>query len=262
MIQKNGVVIRILEDWEKTAPPKHSNQWKANRSAMELARAWLPCVSPCFPQEVAQVLANHAEFGLIQQWTAEPEAKFSFDGLGGEPRNSDLAVEAVDQYGRFLIAVEGKADEPFGDTVGGTLASALERQLKDERSKGITRVQLLVRALFEERHAEEPSLNHIRYQLMTACAGAMCEGERRRVGRVVLLIHEFSTELTHDGKHELNARDLDNFVVRLTRGVVKSVEVGLLYGPFSLPGDPLFSNNTKLFIGKAARYLRKPANLS
>lgn len=257
MIQKNGSLIRTLEEWQKIAPPRHPNQWKSGRSAMELARAWLPCVSPCLPPEVAQVLASHAEFGLIQQWAAEPEAKLVFDGLGGEPRNSDLAVEAVDQHGPFLIAVEGKADEPFGELVGDTLASALERHLKNERSKGIARVQLLARALFGERHDDEPSLKHIRYQLMTACAGAVCEAERRQMGRVVLLIHEFYTELTSDDKHGLNATDLDNFVSRLTRGGVKSVQAGHLYGPISLPGKPLFSDKTQFFIGKANQNLRE-----
>ncbi|GAB1723009.1 MAG: hypothetical protein NTNFB01_19050 [Nitrospira sp.] len=75
--------------------------------------------------------------------------------------------------------------------------------------------------------------------------------------RAVLLIHEFVTDKTLDEKHEQNARDLTHFVARLSHGAVKSVQAEYLYGPFTVPGAPLFSKKVDLFVGKATRNLRR-----
>jgi hypothetical protein len=92
---------------------------------------------------------------------------------------------------------------------------------------------------------------------MTACAGAICEAERRSADRAILLIHEFWTNRSVDKRHEANAKDLNNFVSRLSQGALKYVEPGHLYGPFLLPGSPLFSQQTQFFIGKAIRNVRE-----
>ena len=40
-IPKDGIEIRELDDWHDRAGPKRTDQWVANRIAMEAARAWL-----------------------------------------------------------------------------------------------------------------------------------------------------------------------------------------------------------------------------
>ncbi len=257
-IIKNGIEIRSLEDWELRAGPKSYDQWVDDRSAKELARAWLGLDGSEFPVEVQKTLASHAAFSSVREWVAEPEAKLSFDSFPGEPRNSDLVVYAKDTFGEFLVAVEAKADEPFGETVPDALASALERYVQNSRSNGVTRIQQLAAALLGPRLKNEPSLRDIRYQLLTATAGALCKAEKREgLERAVLLIHEFVTDKTADEKHDENARDLNHFVARLSHGAVTSVQSEYLYGPFTVPGPPLLSANVKLFVGKATRVLRR-----
>lgn len=256
-IIKNGIEICSLEDWELRAGPKSQNQWVDGRSAKEVARAWLGLNGSEFPVEVQKTMNSHAAFASVHEWVAEPEAKLSFDSLPGEPRNSDLVVYAKDAFGEFLVAVEAKADEPFGETLPDALASALERYVQNTRSNGVTRIQQLAVALLGPRQKGEPALNDIRYQLLTATAGALCDAERRGLDRAVLLIHEFVTDKTSDEKHDVNARDLSSFVARLSHGAVTSVQPGYLYGPFTVPGAPLLSTKVNLFIGKAIRVLRK-----
>jgi hypothetical protein len=152
--------------------------------------------------------------------------------------------------------VEAKADETFGETVADGLAAAVERCVENDKSNGVIRIQQLVAALLGLRNKRETPLKKIRYQLLTACVGALCEAERRRLDRAVLLVHEFVTNETVGRKHDANAKDLDQFVSRLSHGEVKSVEVGHLYGPFTVPGEPLLSTKARLFIGKARRDLR------
>lgn len=260
VIAKGGVEIRSLDDWQRLAPPKRPEHWKDGRSAKEAARAWLGGDGVYLPQEVADMLATHPEFGRVSRWKAEPEAKLRFDNYGGEPRNTDLIVYAQDIHGPFLVAVEAKADEKFSETVSEALVAALERYLKNDRSNGVARIQGLAQAILGARNRGDPPINGLRYQLLTACAGALCEAERRRYSRAITLVHEFITDQTNDEYHRRNAADLGLFVRRLSHGAVANVEPAQIHGPFAVPGAPLLAGGAflpQLFVAKVSRNLRK-----
>lgn len=257
-VSKNGRVIRTLDEWREFAPPKSSNHWNPGRSAMEAARSWLAVSSPELPTGVAAALSSHPAFGTVVSWCAEPEVRTLFDQLRGEPRNTDLLVQARDDRGDFLLAVEAKADEPFGKTVAETLAAAVERRLDNPRSRGIERIEYLAMALLGPRRKGELPLGQIRYQLLTAVAGAVGAAVRNGGQRVVLLVHEFRTRKTTDEKHVANARDLNAFVHRLSHGAVQRIDAGTIHGPFEIPGDVLFDTVPPLFIGKVTCELRTP----
>jgi hypothetical protein len=255
-ISKGGIPLTTLTAWETHAGPKSPNQWVDGRSAKEAARAWLESGGTKLPEEVSSALINHKAFGPVQSWQAEPEAKLSFDSFAGGPRNSDLVVYAQDSHGPFLIAVEAKADEPFGKTVAETLAAAVDRYLENNRSNGVARTEQLAAALLGPRQSGDPLLKDIRYQLLTACAGALCEAQRRGYSRALMLVQEFVTVKTSDDKHSCNGADLDTFVKRLSHGSVSAVRPGGIYGPFTVPGAPLLSPGVALFVGKVSRNLR------
>ena len=124
------------------------------------------------------------------------------------------------------------------------------------------RVEQLATALFGSRQAGDPALKNIRYQLLTACAGALRVAESRDCARALMLIHEFVTIETRDEKHAGNADDLDTFVRRLSHGSVTSVGSGIIRGPFSVPGAPLLTASVSLYIAKVSRQLRETAPTS
>jgi hypothetical protein len=186
-IVKNGSSILTLEDWERLAPPKSRIHWKDGRSAKETARAWLGLPDSQFPVEVTRTLSTSTAFGQFQEWDAEPEAKLYFDNFAGEPRNSDLLIQARDTHGSFLIAVEAKADETFGETIANALSVAVERYVENDKSNGVIRIQHLAAALLGPRNKYEPPLNKIRYQLLTACAGVLCEAAEKERGQATFL---------------------------------------------------------------------------
>jgi hypothetical protein len=255
-LEKSGIEIPDLKAWKRLAPPKSDSQWIDGRSAKEVARCWLAAQPDGLPPEIAEALLAHRDFGPISAWTAEPEAKLRFDSFAGEPRNSDLAVICEDSQGSYLLAVEAKADEPYGETVGSSLASALERRLANERSNGIERITNLAQGLLGERRKGESGVGSLRYQLLTACAGALCEASRLGFDRAVMMVQEFVTDRSDDRKHQENAADLDHFVARLSHLVVRRVKTGELHGPFSVPGTPLLENSPRLYIGKVSSNLR------
>lgn len=256
-ISKDGIPITDLALWGKHGGPKRPSQWIAGRSAMELARAWLASAHEGrLPAEIDEIISAHPAFGPVLEWKAEPEVKLHFDSFRGEPRNTDLLVHARDRHGEFVIAVEGKADEPFGETVSDALGAALERQVSSEgRSMGIRRIEQLVAALFRTRRTGDAEIPSLRYQLLTATAGALsCATEK--ITRVMLLIHEFETSKTSDEKHRLNAADLDQFLSRLSQGTVTSIVDRQIVGPLRVPGEPLFTGRIDLYVGKVVRRLR------
>lgn len=255
-IQKGEHIITSLFDWETYAGPKSKSHWVDGRSAKEVARAWLAS-GPELPHEVLAALAAHPRFGAVVEWLAEPEAKLRFDNFPGEPRNSDLAIHVRDLAGRYLIAVEAKADESYGETVAETIAAAKARLQNNPRSNGLKRVQQLTDALFGPNAPGGAGILDLRYQLLTASAGSLCEAVRKRYSRAVLLIHEFVTVKTKDEYHVRNTHDLLKFMNALRPGTTSDITAGKLYGPFTIPGGRLLNVQPEFYIGKVTRDLRR-----
>lgn len=65
----------------------------------------------------------------------------------------------------------------------------------------------------------------------------------------MLLVQEFVTRRTSAEKHRANARDLDRFIARLSRGAIPRIVPVQLYGPVT--EAPLIECAPPLFIGKA-----------
>ncbi|MDP2261652.1 MAG: hypothetical protein Q8K24_00680 [Hydrogenophaga sp.] len=254
-ITKGNHIITGLSDWQAHAGPKSKGHWVDDRSAKEVARAWLASGQQ-LPAEVCAALAGHPRFGAVLEWQAEPEAKLRFDDFAGEPRNSDLAVHVRDAVGSYLIAIEAKADESYGATIAQTLAAARKRLDANPRSNGLNRVRQLHEALLGVPVAQAAECAGLRYQLLTAAAGALCDGERRAYARTVLLIQEFVTKKTDDANHARNTHDLLNFMNALHPGTASEVQPGRLYGPFEVPGGKLLKKPPELYIGKVTRNLR------
>jgi len=259
MLTKNGVPISSLGDWYRVAPPKRAYQWQDNFSAKETARAWL-AATPDLPPEIQTLLESHSEFGVPLHWNAEPEVRIRFDAFAGEPRNTDLLVLATDSHSKYVIAVEAKALESFGRRVASELKTASAPALLKRGSNRLKRIDQLVLALFAPRPNETGSFESLRYQLLTATAGALRAAIDHECSRAVLLIQEFVPFDPHgmSGKSlARNAADLDAFVQRLTHASISKISVGQLEGPIRVGGAQLFQPVPDLYIGKVSRDIGK-----
>ena len=255
-IESGDHVITTLDEWERWAPPKAREHWKAERSAYELARAWCGAGSPAVPEVVKEILDSRPETRGLAVEIAYPERRIPFDSLKGEPCNGDLAFVGNAGAGRVAVLVEAKADEPFGDTVGVKLLAGLEAVAANPTSGAIKRIDSLVAALFHERRPGAPRIDALRYQLLTATAGAIAFAESQQADTAVLLIHEFKTEATADAKHAQNAADLEAFLFRLC-GEAVGAQSNRVIGPIVVPGKPLFTGERKIFIGKITTNRRR-----
>ncbi len=248
-VEKNGIPITSLREWEQLAPPKRDGQWVEGRSAFELANAWCLAGSPQVPSDLRALLDTCA---LTQQLVIEkvtPEHHIPFDSHGGEPRNADLALVGNTSRSRVAVTVEAKADEPFGATVLDSIGDALERRIESTASQGVQRAVDLVQSLFYPRTRGLSKVGALRYQLLTAVAGTLAYAADVGASVAVFVVHEFVTNKTKDDRHRRNAEDYWAFIQRLA-GKAMSRDDSVLLGPFNLPGTPLFARGTDVFIGK------------
>jgi hypothetical protein len=131
--------------------------------------------------------------------------------------------------------------------------AALERLLVNPRTGGIARLLELAQSIFSPRELGTSAVSDLRYQLLTAVAGTLAHAIALKTDRAVFVVHEFHTAKTSLRKLGENAKDLDRFVARLSRGSVQGLAPGVLAGPFVIPGEPLFPQQVKLYLGKAVR---------
>jgi hypothetical protein len=154
-------------------------QWRAGYSAAELARAWIGADG--IPDRAARLLAAlpdlaeaRLEAGLFEHQTPLPSR--------GGPSQTDLLALLQGRSGRWVVAVEGKRDEPFGPRV---------RDWNDGPGKAARLAQLC--ALLALR---PDAVGGLRYQLVHRTAAALLEAERRAADHAVLLVHSFSPDRT------------------------------------------------------------------
>lgn len=252
-LQKNGHPITCLDDWHRLAPPKRPEHWVEGRSAYELARAWCTDSGPAVPPSLLALLATSDFTHGLEYELGFPEHRITFDNHGGEPRNADLALVGRTPRSRVAVTIEAKADEPFGGTVAETMEAALERVIEKPASRGVRRIEDLVRALLTTRIGAQPSVGSLRYQLFTAAAGTLAYAIAEDVDIGVLVVHGFLTSKTKDHLHARNDDDYRLFLERLGH-CPENPET--LAGPFRVPGTPLFDKVPLLLIGKIATNCR------
>jgi hypothetical protein len=231
--------IRSLCEWYDRCPPKGKlKHWKDGRSAKETAKHWLHTI----PQPFKDLLKNHQ----LKYILCSPEFESKFDSYKNG-RNHDLLILAKNNNSKnVVISIESKADEPFGDTVSSTLATAEKEIIKNLKSKALNRINELRIALFGELNDNQLEF---RYQLLTAVAGTIAEAKNKNAKTAYFLVQTFIEQ--ENNKHKLNNDDLNHFLSVFTKSNYTKLENNQILGPFRVAkGSDLISDDIELFIGK------------
>lgn len=130
LTKPDGSPITQYQEWTR---PKKEYQWKAGRSAMELARSWFRNDHPQPPDELLSLLHSIPRLNKLQLIMGYPELVTPLPERG-EGRNHDLALIGHTDKESVTITIEAKADEPFGND------SVLEYYFKaiNRRKNGIS----------------------------------------------------------------------------------------------------------------------------
>jgi hypothetical protein len=176
-----GRILRFTKgakDWQHllARPEKH---WKTGYSACTLAHCWE--VAEGFSPEIARAFSQSSD-PLLANLTpvlAIPEFKVPLPG-GAAASQNDVCVLAHSSAGPVCVTVEGKVNEPFGETV--------EKWNMDASPGKKQRLEFLLQVL----GLNAVPADRIRYQLLHRAASAVITGEQYRAAATVLLIHSFS----------------------------------------------------------------------
>jgi hypothetical protein len=161
-------------DWQWLLARPHTH-WKHGASAMALADAW-EHADP-WPSAVAAALGTDPDLAGLELLLPLPEHTVSLPG-GARASQTDLFVLARTETDVVAIAVEGKAEEPFGDQ---TVA-----EWRTEASTG--RDTRLAHVLDVLGLADDRRIAPIRYQLLHRTASAIIEARRFAARHVVMLV--------------------------------------------------------------------------
>ncbi len=148
--------------------------WRPDHSALELATAWIGATG--IPPSVAAVLASSATYAdcrLVEAFFVR-EVEL---GTKGRPSQTDLLalVQLADGYG--VIAVEGKAREPFGPLVADWNDTPGKQARLDDLCKQL---------------GLDPSVvGSLRYQLLHRTVSALLEARRYGAREALMLVHSF-----------------------------------------------------------------------
>lgn len=234
---------RAITDWRHWTPPKGEGQWRAGRSAMELARAWFTAPTPVVPGEISALLDSHSETRGTVLTDGWPELVTPLP-YPGEGRNHDLIAIGFVGSRRILLAVEGKVDETLGEEVG----AYWRKSKRTPRSRAWKRIDSLLASAFgNDAAASEKPWSSLKYQLLTAIVGTAIEARERGCDVAVQCVHEFVTESARPDLLKHNDEAFASFLRLLGAGCVQP---GSLAGPFSVVvGEPAVS--VPVLVGKA-----------
>jgi hypothetical protein len=129
---------------------------------------------------IEKALRSHPAFESAELIDAFLERKVDLESEGRPSQTDLLAVVGIGQN-LAIVAVEGKAGEPFGKRVAEWLDGS---DKKEKRLEGLCKILGLSRA------AALP----LRYQLLHRLASAILEARRYRTSVAVLLVHSFKND--------------------------------------------------------------------
>ncbi len=238
-----GQTITGVDTWPR---PKATYQWKAGRSAMELARSWFRSGSVSCPRELQELLASHTLTNGCDFIEGQPEFVTPLPQRG-EGRNHDLWLRASCAASPVTICVEAKADETFGDLVG----HAVEKAKRRNPNTGLpARVAALLEVLFAQKCSpEDLPWRGFRYQLITAFAGTAIQAARDGSRTAVLVVQEFCGNHLDTALQKQNDADLRSFIDSMAPQHA-ALRPGVFVGPIPVTANEHLSTNVNLLVGK------------
>lgn len=170
--------IKSPEEWQKllAKPDKH---WRTGYSAKALAYCWQEAGD--FPETVRKVFKNSGIklFHNVELLLAFPEYKVPLPG-GRRASQSDIFILAKGDGQLIAITVEGKVNEPFGETVA---------EWRGQGDGGKERRLDYLCRMFE---LDKDKVNGIRYQLLHRTASALIEASKFNAPNALMMVHSFS----------------------------------------------------------------------
>lgn len=187
--------INSVTDWINSFQTSTKNE--KGHSALSLAEF---CKKQDFEKQVKAWLNPIITTNDYNLLTAQPEKSSRFDTYSKQ-RIHDLAINGCTDDGRTIfIGVEAKVNETYNSTLSKVYHKAKEDLKHGKKTNIPQRIEKLISDLFPKITIESP----VRYQLLYAIAGTLCEN----CDYNVLLFLTFKTNIYNENAAKRNKNDL------------------------------------------------------
>ncbi len=220
ILDKKNKEITDIKTWKDAFFKSYPKLWKKHRSAMSTSEYWLDKNRVNSLEKKLQKV-----FPALSIDVAYPECPLKFDSFSN-PRENDIL--ALDEHHKYLISVEAKTDEEFGDYVFlEAMRNAILEKRKNPSSKQIERLL----GLYKNYFCGDDEILNLMHQLTYWYAGSIAEAKRRKYPNVVLLNQVFIYPELNKEKLEKNHKDFEDFVNLISKKTIKKVACNKIYGP-------------------------------
>jgi hypothetical protein len=212
--------LETADDWRGLAG---EDKWVPTRSAYELAHCWHQWGG--LPEPIANVLSRSGHEtlrGLSFDLCLVEKPVFLDTKVG--PSMTDLMAYGRNAKGdTIILAVEGKANEPFASRVWGWVRGDQKNPslIAEPRRTRVRRLEFLSKHLSKAISPDSP----LRYQLLHRTVSAVLEAQLHGAAAALVLIHAFGSDT------EENLSDFSEFLNALGGS---SAANGVVYGPYHL----------------------------
>jgi hypothetical protein len=103
---RDNHLIRSIEEWKTYGSTQRSEQWADNRSAKELAKAFLRSGSTELPKEIRGVLDTHEHTREVHITGGIAEVETPLDDFRGKGRFHDIILVGQNSQTSVLVGVD------------------------------------------------------------------------------------------------------------------------------------------------------------
>lgn len=214
IFNKYGTKITSLESWRDAFLEVDSKtHWKEGRSAYALAKLFNP-QNTVGEETLRQSMRCIPDFdGDIKFDISIIEFESKFDNFRGNGRIHDLAIWGSCKGTKFFVGIEGKVDEPFGDTIKDAKSKATKYLNLKPTSKRLKRIENLEKQFLDNLNEYDES--KIRYQLLHYLAGTLAQAQKSGVSIAIMPVLVFKTEDYNPDAANDNKTDYEKFMTAL-----------------------------------------------
>lgn len=114
-----------------------------------------------------------------------------------------------------MVGIEGKVNEPCGETIGEYRPAARRRAERGEPTNAPQRLDEVTRAIagWVLPEDDQDGRRLLRYQLFSAVAGTVAAAAQMGAALAVFCVNELLTRVSDTAAQETNAADLDSFLM-------------------------------------------------
>jgi len=239
--ENEAIEIVSIIDWKKYFHYATEGKKKKFHSAEEMAKFW---TNPNEQRQFIEFIQN--AIPDCDLYCAIPEFDAKFDKKG-KSRKDDLRIFSIDE--KTIISIEGKVDEPFGNSVFyDELIKSIINKKETPSSKKFDRLINLYLNFFSSNER----IFDIRYQLLYWFAGAInAKNKNSEIENIIMIVQEFRINNDQSNSQKQNHKEFNKFITFISKDKYQKI----CENEIIKIGKNEYTNDKNLFLGYYIKHI-------